>query len=122
MVGYESGGLYWGHGKQSFKHEDSGPNSCWNWEVQQTLSRKCTQEVNSFIKPERTSSDEDKMILCFVANASRTHNVCARELRAFESDKGTLDHLRRCAKKEFGLAIRNLLQTSIAVGECRPIL
>jgi hypothetical protein len=121
MVHYGPDGLYWGHGKPSFKHEDSGPNSCWNWEVQKMLSRRCTSEVNDFIKTERTTSDEDIMFQCFVKNASESHNVCAREFKAFESGKVSWETVKRCARKEFGLAIRNLLQTSIAVGECRPI-
>jgi len=121
MVGYGSDGLYWGHGKPSFKHEDSGANSCWNWEMQQVLSRKCTSEVNEFLKSDRTEIAEDKMISCFVRSASESHGVCTRELKALDSQNGSWDNVKRCAKKEFGLAMRNLVQTSIAVGECRPI-
>lgn len=121
MVGYGPDGIYWGHGKPSFKHEDSGPNSCWNWEVQTVLSRKCTKEVNEFLMSQRSETDEDRMILCFVEAASRSHNVCARELKNYGDGKGSFDNVKSCARKQFGLAMRNLVQTSIAVGECRPI-
>ena len=121
MVHYGSDGLYWGHGKSSFKHEHSGPNPCWNWEVQGILSRQCTDEVNAYLKSSRTGDDEDIMMKCFVAKASASHNVCSRELQGFESGHIAWDTVKRCARKEFGLAIRNLVQTSIAVGECRPI-
>ena len=85
------------------------------------LSHKCTSEVNQYLENGKTDNDEDKMFICFVQNASKSRNVCARELRLFEEDKTTLDHVKKCARKEFGLAIRNLVQTSVAVGECRPI-
>lgn len=121
MVGYGSDDLYWGHGKRSFKHEDSGPNSCWNWEVQRVLSRKCTSEVNEFIKSGKSEADERKMMSCFARSANESHGVCARELRALDSQSGSWESVERCARKVFGLAMRNLVQTSIAVGECRPI-
>jgi hypothetical protein len=121
MVGYGSDGIYWGHGKPSYKHENSGPNSCWNWEVQTVLSRKCTNEVNEFLRSERSDADEDRMVLCFVETASRSHDVCTRELTAYRNGTISIENVKGCARKEFGLAMRNLVQTSIAVGECRPI-
>lgn len=111
-------GIYWGHGKKSFKHENSGPNSCWNWEVQRMLSRECTREVNGYIAD---SQDERKMMECFVRHASLTHNVCVRELKAFDAGKLDWANVVRCAQKEFGLAIGNLIATSRAVGECRSV-
>jgi hypothetical protein len=121
MVGYGSDGLYWGHGKPDFRHEHSGPNSCWNWDVQKVLSKRCTAEVNEYLASPRKEADEDQMYKCFVTNASASHKVCVRELKSFGEGKSSMEALKRCARKEFGLAIRNLVQTSIAVGECRPI-
>jgi hypothetical protein len=121
MVGYGPDGLYWGHAKPNYRHEHSGPNSCWNWEVQKMLSRRCTSEVNAFIQPDRSEAAEEKMVLCFVRNASQTHNACTRDLKVFDSGKSSLESLQKCAQKEFGLAMRNLIQTAIAVGECRPV-
>lgn len=114
-------GLYWGHGKKSFKHENSGPNSCWNWEVQRMLSRQCHFEVNAYINSSLSAIEEEKMMRCFVRNASATYNVCVRELSAFSNGKIPWDSVTRCAHKEFGLAIRNLVETSKVVGECRPV-
>jgi hypothetical protein len=85
------------------------------------LSHKCTSEVNAYLEGGKTDIDETKMFICFVQNASKSHSVCTREFRLFGEGKTTLDHVKKCARKEFGLAIRNLIQTSIAVGECRPI-
>ena len=121
MVAYGPDGLYWGHGRPNFEHENSGPNSCWNWEVQKVLSRKCTAEVDAFVKSNKANDEEDKMMLCFVRSASISHNVCKKELEAYHTGKVSIDVLKRCARKEFGLAVRNIVQTSIAVGECRPI-
>lgn len=121
MVNYFSDSLHWGHGKPSFAHEHSGVNSCWNWDVQKVLSRKCTKEVNEFLSSGRANTTEDAMILCFVSNASESHRVCTRELEQYKTGSRTLLDLHRCAQKEFGLAISNLVQTSVAVGECRPI-
>lgn len=121
MVHYGPDGLYWGHGKKSFDHEHSGAKSCWNWEVQTMLSRKCTSEVNDFIRSNKSETAEDAMMRCFVVNASESHNVCTRQLKQFEAGKSAWDSVSQCARKEFGLAMRNLVQTSTAVGECRPI-
>jgi hypothetical protein len=121
MVSYGSDGIFWGHGKPSYEHENSGPNSCWNWEVQKLLSRECNDVVNEYLKSARTSEDEDKMVECFVRCASKSHNVCLRELTLFDSGKLPWESVKACSKRQFGLAIRNLVQTSIAVGECRAI-
>lgn len=121
MVSYGPDGIFWGHGKPSYEHENSGPNSCWNWEVQKVLSRECNHSVNEYLKSSRATDDEDKMLDCFVRCASKTHNVCERELKQFDSGKLSWDSVKACSRRQFGLAIRNLVQTSIAVGECRAI-
>ncbi len=114
-------GLYWGHGKPSYEHENSGPNSCWNFEVQKQLSRRCTSQVNNYIKSERTKDDEETMMRCFAYTAAASHAVCVREIKMYEGGKIPWENVSKCARRQFGLAIRNLVQTSIVVGECRPI-
>ena len=114
-------GLYWGHGKPSYEHENSGPNSCWNFEVQKHLSRQCTSEVNQFIQSSLDVEKEETMMRCFVYTAAASHNVCKRELKLYESGKTPWENVSKCAERQFGLAIRNLVQTSTVVGECRPI-
>lgn len=121
MVHHGSDDLFWGHGKKSFEHENSGPNSCWNWDVQKVLSRKCCDQVNIFIASSKDRQAQMRMIECFVREANLSHGICSRELRAFDDGNGSIESLERCARKEFSLAIRNLIQTSEAVGECRPI-
>lgn len=121
MVAYGPDGIFWGHGKPSFEHENSGPNSCWNWDVQKVLSRECAGVVNEYLASQRTIEDEDKMVQCFVRSASRSHDVCTRELAQFDAGRVSWTQVKACSKRQFGLAIRNLVQTSIAVGECRPI-
>ena len=121
MVSYGSDGIFWGHGKPSYEHENSGPNSCWNWEVQKVLSRECNEVVNQYLKSPRAIEDEDGMIQCFVRAAAKTHNVCTRELSNYDANRVPWEAVKACSKRQFGLAIRNLVQTSIAVGECRPI-
>ena len=121
MVHYGSDGLFWGHGKERFDHEHSGPNSCWNWEVQKVLSRACTQDVNTYLNSARSNEDEDKMVRCFVRTAASSHNLCVRQLNLFDGGKLDWGGVKSCARKEYGLAMRNLVQTAIAVGECRPI-
>ena len=85
------------------------------------LSRKCCDEVNQYIRSGKTDADEESMIKCFVRNASQSQGVCKRELKGYEAGKVEWETVKRCATKEFGLAIRNLVQTSTVVGECRPI-
>lgn len=121
MVNYFSESLHWGHGKESFAHEHSGANSCWNWEVQKLLSRECSSAVNAYMSSGQTAEAKAAMIECFVSSASASHKVCSRELDQFRRGKSDILALDRCGRKEIGLAMRNLLQTSLAVGECRPI-
>jgi hypothetical protein len=114
-------GLYWGHGKPSYEHENSGPNSCWNFDVQKQLSRRCAKEVNSYIQSGHAKDTEEIMMRCFAYTAAETHKVCTRELQAYENGKVPWESVSKCARRQFGLAIRNLVQTATVVGECRPI-
>ena len=121
MVNYGSDGPFWGHGKKSFEHENSGPNSCWNWDVQKVLSRECCDEVNVFLESGKNNDKRHKMIECFVRAANGAYGVCSRQLKAFDLGHGDVESLEKCSQKEFGLAGRNILGTSEAVGKCKPI-
>lgn len=85
------------------------------------LSHRCGSEVNTFIRT-NTKADEQQMLECFVRSASASHRVCRRELERYDSGKGSWENVKGCAYKEFGLAVRNLVETSRCVGECRPIV
>lgn len=85
------------------------------------LSRRCCDLVDIFLESGRDRQTEMKMIECFIRSSTHSHGVCRRELKSFDDGTGSFDSVERCSRKEFGLAMKNLLRTAEANGKCKPI-
>ncbi|KAF4697927.1 Eukaryotic translation initiation factor 5A-1 [Perkinsus olseni] len=120
---------FWSIGRDSAKYqsEHSGPNSCFQWEVQTLLSQQCHNEVDDYYENEKDDNYRRSMILCF-GMATQKYRRCKEEghgghwwLVTGERSQARANTLEGCLLKHFKQAITLLLKTAEVNGKCVPI-